>query len=515
MASQVATITKGMQDMWAKLGKTQRAVVATAIAIVFLASAAVLVLNGRGPKYDTLWSNLDPQDAGAIVTELERQSIPYKLTDGGRTIQVPEDRVYRTRLALASQGLPSSGIVGFESISGNSLWATDFERRVQYVRALSGELTRTVKSIAGVEDARVHIALPEESVFASQRTPPTAAVLLKLRPLQELSPSTVKGIMNLVARSVQGLSPADVTVMDTSGRLLSQDYGEASPVTGLTSAAYELTSTVERDLEKRLVSMLSPVLGPGNVVCQVRATLNLDQVKTVEDAYVTDPENPAGVLRSTQEVTETYSGSGATAGGPAGGLDVPSYATSGTGQSSYQRTEVTRNYEVTRKTTETLINPGSIKNLSVAVIVNKELDDAQKSTITEAVSAALGLDPLRQDRISVTGLKFDTALADQLLKSSAGSQPALSRTYIYAGAVAGALVLGTLILLLTRRRRKPAEEREAPAPAAESSGAVEGPELSPEVIMRQRVKDSVEKIARTNPETVATLIKTWLLEDER
>ncbi len=154
-----------------------------------------------------MFSGLDAADAASIVTELEREGIPYELTNGGTTILVPEANIYRVRLSMASQGLPSSGIVGFESIDGNSLWATDFERRVQYVRALSGELTRTVKAIDGVQDARVHIVLPEDTVFSAEKTPATAAVLLQMKPLAEVNGATVRGIMNLVARSVEGLSP--------------------------------------------------------------------------------------------------------------------------------------------------------------------------------------------------------------------------------------------------------------------------------------------------------------------
>lgn len=517
MGTTVTSLTKGLRETWAKLGKTPRMVVAATIAAVFLLSAVTFLMNSRGPKFETLWSNLDSKDAGDIIAELDRQSIPYNLTDGGRTIQVPSDQVYKTRLSLASLGLPSSGIVGFESISGNSIWATDFERKIQYVRALSGELTRTIKSISGVEDARVQVALPDDTVFAATRVPPTAAVLLRLRPMQDLSASAVKGIMNLVARSVEGLSPNDVTVMDTQGRLLSDESADATLAGGVSSAAYELTSKVEKDLQTRLVDMLSPVLGPGNVVCQVRATLNLDQVKTVETSFLSDPQSPQGVLRSTQETTESYSGTGTPVGGAAGALDVPTYATGGTGQSSYQRTDKTTNYEVNEKTTETIVNPGTIKNLSVAVMVNKELDDTQSSAITQSVSAALGLDPARQDRISVTGMPFDTSLAEQMQNAAAATgEGAIPRAYIYGAAVGVALVVGTVILLLTRRRGQSRRTEEEASPAA-----VEGPEMSdeptltPEMIGKQRLRDSVEKMARTNPETVATLIKTWLLEDER
>ncbi len=517
MSSQLVSLTKGVTDTWAKLGKAQRIIVVSAIALAVVLSSIMYVVGNRGAGYETLWSGLDTADAGAIVAELDRQSIPYKLEDGGTTIRVPAESVHRTRLSLAASGLPSSGIVGFESISGNSIWATDFERRVQYVRALSGELTRTVKSIAGVLEARVHIVLPEDTVFAADRTPATAAVLLKLRPMQELNASAVRGIMNLVASSVEGLSPDDVTVLDSSGRLLSQEYANENTLGGATTAAYELTSSVERDLEKRLISMLSPVLGPGNVVCQVRANLNLDQSRTTEDAYITDPENPQGILRSTQQVTETYTGTGTPAGGTAGGLDVPTYASGTAGESSYQRTETTQNYEVTRRTTETMVNPGTVKNLSVAVMVNKELDEDQTAIISQSVSAALGLDPLRQDRISITGLLFDTSLIEELKGSETASAQPLNRIYIYAAAVAAAIVIGTVVLMLVRRGRSKSEPMPelaaVPAPFGEESS--DEPAFSPEVRSKQRMRDSVEKLARTNPESVATLVKTWLLEDER
>ncbi|MGE5578698.1 MAG: flagellar basal-body MS-ring/collar protein FliF [Bacillota bacterium] len=516
MGAQLTSLTKGMSDTWARLGKVQKAIIAGAIAVVFVLSSVMLALGNKGANYETLFSGLDPTDAGAIVSELEREGIPYELADGGGTIKVPAENLHRTRLSLASQGLPSSGIVGFESISGNSIWATDFERRVQYIRALSGELTRTVESISGVEDARVHIVLPEDTVFAAEKTPATAAVLLKLRPMQELSASAVKGIMNLVARSVEGLSPNEVTVMDTTGRLLSSDYAASDILGGAGTAAYELTSKVERDLERRLISMLSPVLGPGNVVCQVRANLNLDQTRTTEDAFITDPENPQGVLRSTQQITETYSGTGVPAGGTAGGLDVPTYATGGTGQSNYQRVETIQNYEVTHRTTETLVNPGTVKNLSVAVMVNKELDEEQTAVIRESVSAALGLDPLRQDRISVTGLKFDTSLVDELQAGMTPAPQPLNRVYIYGAAVLAALVVGTVIIFMLRRRKAaqaPVELVEEETPA--EPDLLSEPTMTPAALSKQRMRETVERMARTNPETVATLVKTWLLEDER
>ncbi|HHW27735.1 MAG TPA: flagellar M-ring protein FliF [Firmicutes bacterium] len=510
MPTNLSGVLAGVKDAWGKLGKTSRNIIIGAIALAFLTTALLAGLNARGTRFETLWSNLDPTDAGAIVSELERQSIQYKLEDGGRTIKVPADVLYRTRLSLASQGLPASGVVGFESIGANGIWATDFERKVQYVRALSGELTRTIKTIYGVMDARVHIVLPEDSVFVSQRKPATAAVLLQLQPMTDLSPSCVKGIVNLVARSVEGLSPSEVTVMDSQGRLLSQDAASLYGSTAISGAAFELTAQVEREFEKRLVSMLTPVLGAGNVVCQVRAELDLNQVRTVETTYNGEGE---GVLRSTQEITETYSGAGTMPGGQAGGLDVPNYSTAGSGNSEFQRSEITRNYEVGQRVVETMNTPGAVKNLSVAVLVNKELDDDAHASIVETVSAALGLDPLRNDRISVTGIPFNTSLADTINGAFQPAPVPYNKLYVYGAAVAAALVLGTVILYLGRRRRRGTDT--ISPPVLPESEPEEERALPPEYVMRQRTRESVERLARVNPATVAALLRTWILEDER
>ena len=339
------------------------------------------------------------------------------MTNDGTTITIPANMVHETRLSLASQGLPSSGVVGFESIVANGIWATDFDRQVQYLRALSGELTRTIKSISGVEDARVHIVLPEPSVLVSQRQPATAAVLVQTRPMYELSPGTVKAIINLVARSVQNLNPQDVTVVDSSGRLLSQDYALLAGAEGASELAYELTTKVEQEMERRLINLLSPVLGHGNVVCQVRAELNMDKVTSIETVY--SNTEPQGILVGTEEVRETYHGTGIPPGGVAGGLDVPTYGSTTETETEWERIESRRNYEVNQLVTEIVVNPGSVKRLSVAVVLNGELDEEIRTMVNDTVTAALGLDPARQDMISVTGIPFDTSLADQIKEAFA------------------------------------------------------------------------------------------------
>lgn len=512
MAESVTSIGEGIKNTWGNLKQPQKIVVITAGAAVLVLLLVLIITSAKGPDYEILWSNLDPADAGQIVNELEKQGIPYKLTDGGRTIKVPADQVYRTRLSLASIGLPSSGIVGFESMGASGIWSTDFERQVQYVRALSGELTRTIKSISGVEDARVHVVLPDPSVFIDEQKQATAAVLIKTTPGYDLPSSSVKGIVNLVASSVEGLTPDKVTVVDASGRLLSQnlghDYigaGELPP-----NSVLELTSSTERELEERLLALLTPVLGPGNVVCQVRAELNMDQVRVVDTEYTSEPP---GILRSSQQTSEIYQGTGSVIGGTAGGLDVPSYAAPGGGETQYQRSDVIENFEVNQRITETIVTPGTISRLSVAVVVNRSLDEELKDSITETVSAALGLDPTREDQISVTGLFFDTSLVDSI---SGAFEPVetLPRTYLYAVIAGAAVIAGIVIFLLVRRRGR---EREMEEISEEIRAPIEEELVvtPPEVLARQQSRQNVERLARTNPEVVATLIKSWLLEDER
>lgn len=510
--AQARRLLESIREISGKLSRVQRMVIVGVTALIFISLLLVAIFGSRGTEYDVLWSDLSPQDAGAIVKELEKEGVPYKLEAGGRVIKVPKDSVYRLRLTFASMGLPSSGVVGFESISANQLWSTDFERQVQYTRALQGEIVRTIKSMDPVEDARVHIVLPEPSVFVTQQKPATAAVLLKLRPMEELTKAQVKAIIKLVSSSVRGLSPENVTVVDSTGRLLSQDISEGALEEGFSSLdSLEITYQFERNLEKRLTNLLGPILGPGNVVCQVRAELNLDLVKRETVTYSREP-----ILRSTQEIRETFQGTGTPAGGPAGGLDVPSYVTPGAQESQYERTEIIHNYEVSEVKEATTIAPGTVKRLSVAVVVNRaEMDEDFRNSIIQTVTTALGLDPAKQDQISVINMPFNPSPFEQ---APAPVPVWQRREYVmYGAAVAAALVVGTVILLLLRRRRLAREKEEEGEEAVAHVGAPTeaAPGATPEMMALQRAREGVERLARTNPELVARILRTWLAEDER
>lgn len=511
--AQARQLLESAKETLGKLSRTQRFVLVGVTGLIFLSLLLVALFSSRGTEYDILWSDLSPQDAGAIVKELEKEGVPYKLEAGGTVIKVPKDSVYRLRLTFASMGLPASGVVGFESISANQLWSTDFERQVQYTRALQGEIVRTIKSMDPVEDARVHIVLPEPSVFVTQQKPATAAVMLKLRPMEELTKAQVKAIVNLVSSSVQGLSPENVTVVDSTGRLLSQDISGGGLEEGFSSLdSLEVTYQFERNLEKRLTNLLNPILGPGNVVCQVRAELNLDLVKRETVTYAQDP-----ILRSTQEIQETFEGSGTPSGGPAGGLDVPSYVTPSSEESRYQRTETINNYEVSEVREATTVAPGTVKRLSVAVVLNRaEMDEDFRESIVQTVRMALGLDDARQDQISVINMPFSPGPFEE--ETAPAPVPIWQRRYfIYGAAVAAALLAGTIVLLLLRRRRlaKGKEMGVEEGLVPEAAPVEAAPAATPEMMALQRAREGVERLARTNPELVARMLRTWLVEDER
>ena len=502
-------ILSQIRETWNKLPRGARLAVGSAGVVTVGAVLVLAVLSSRGPAYDPLFTGLDPRDAAEIVSRLDKEKVPYRLEAGGTAILVPSTSVHRMRLLLSSEGLPRGGVVGFELIDQSSrIGATDFDRRLNYVRALQGELARTIMQISGVEAARVHIALPEESLFVTRTRPPTAAVLIKMRPMAELDKSQVKGIINLVARSVEGLKPQDVTLIDYTGRILSyaQDSSNGNAEAG---SLLEVRAAFQKELEQSVQSLLERVLGPGNVVARVSAELNLDQTTITRSLFTPVSENE-GIVRSIKQLTEVFQGTGTAAGGvPGVPSNVPGYqgAAAGGQTSSWQKTETTRAMEINETREQTVVAPGTVKRLSVGIIVNRDLTPAEKAAIESTVAAAIGFDPKRQDTITVTGMKFDSSLLDELKKGMEAPPPAVPR-WAYPAAVAVGMVLIASVVIATRRRRK--VKREAPVPV--KPDAV--PEVALEVSKAARTREHIEKLVRQNPEGVAQVLRTWLAEQK-
>ncbi|MEX2031729.1 MAG: flagellar basal-body MS-ring/collar protein FliF, partial [Dehalococcoidia bacterium] len=346
-------------------------------------------------EYVTLYSSLDASDSGAIVEQLRAQGIPYELGAGGATVRVPASRADDLRLDFATQGLPQGGQVGFEIFEGSSFTATDFVQRLNYQRGLQGELARTIGTFPAVDNARVHLALPERSLFVDDQSPATASVVVSLRAGRSLAADEVSGIAHLVSGAVEGLSKEQITVLDASGRILydGQQMAAADGM-GLSGNQLTLQQEYERRLETDVQSMLDRALGPAKSAVSVSALLNFNKVETQRESY-SAPE--AGTPRSSSTVQESYTTSeadgngqipGALANVPGANANLPtvedSTALTSTG-TVYSRAETTSNFEVDKTTTYEVEAPGRVERLSVSLL----LDDSVSPELADSLMASV------------------------------------------------------------------------------------------------------------------------------
>lgn len=508
-----------VQQAWARLGAWQRAAVVSGAVLAVIVAA--LALGARGDEFVPLFSGLEPVDAGSVMARLDDEGVPYRFSEDGKTILVPEEQVHRLRLLLAAEGLPTGGVVGLEVMDQFQFGATEFERRMNRLRALQGELTRTIRQVDGVEDARVHIVLPEDSLFISQRQPASAAVLVRLKPGRSLDPEQVAAITYLVAGSVEGLEPDAVTIVDSSGVVLSSRGGggplELSPGTLTT---LEVQHRFQSQLQDSVESLLEQVFGPGNVAARVVAELNFDE--SVIDRELFQPADPEGLLRSVQELEERFEGTGQPAAFPGtdSNLAIPTYPAGGAGQdASYERSESIRNYELSEIRERIVVAPGTVRRLSVSVVINDEgLSPAQIEAVRATVAAAIGLDPQRSDQISVMGMAFDTSVADSLRESLAAEQEAArraerNRLYAYAAAAALALILGVVGLVAFRRALARRREEEVLRERLEAEIARRQESVTAEDDETAAARRELESLAREKPEQVAQIVRAWLVQE--
>ncbi len=358
------------------------------------------------PTYSVLYSNLAPEDASKVVDVLTTQKVSYKLEDNGSTIKVPKDDVYKLRLSLASHGVPSSGVVGYEIFDKSTMGMSEFLQKISYKRALEGELARTIMQQDGIEGARVLIVIPEKSVFRNEEKQPTASVVLKLRSGYHLSKSNIAAILNLVSNSVEGLAPNNVTLLDTRGQLLSRG-GENNHLSGFSSEQYEIKQSVEGYLAGKAQSMLDNVIGQGNSMVQVNAELNFNQVEKTMHTY--DPESQVAI---SEQVVKSES--------------INNTVSDSAGQLSENNII---NYEISKTIQRVVEETGNITKISVAVVVNDLKKEIVNGGITETVfeprspeqlhkleqiiKNAVGINPERGDQFSIVNLSFETKPIDE------------------------------------------------------------------------------------------------------
>jgi flagellar M-ring protein FliF len=503
----LTTVIEKSKDSWAGLNKKNKTVIAFIIIGLLIFSLLTYFFTSR-VNWAPLFTNLKLDDAGDIVERLKDMNIRYQLKDSGTTIEIPSDKVYETRLALGREGLPRSSAVGFRDLfSNSSLTSTEWEKRIRYNIALQQDLTDTIQSLVEVREAKVTIVPSQQSIFIDPNSSrgATAAVLLDIRSGSTLSADQVKGIVHLIAHSVEGLSPDNVTVVDKHGRILSST---GSTISGLVSNQLTMQMGFQRDLENSLSSILQQVFGLGNVVVRVNAELNFDE-RTIEKKLFEPVLDESGILRSINEIREEFSGQGQQASGlPGTDSNIPGYVSpSGSSNSQYERMDVTKNFEINEIRERLVIAPGHVKRINAAVIINQELSDEQKIRISDIIARTIGAQAGR-DEISVEGIQFDMSWKDEFNK------PLPSRSIIQylLYALAGVLVIAAAFGLV-KFINKPKAYEEFTMAKQQAAAVVE--EINIDGSPKSLVKKELEKFAKNKPENFAELIRTWLNEDQR
>ncbi|NMR21039.1 flagellar basal-body MS-ring/collar protein FliF [Cellulomonas fimi] len=519
MPTQIATALDRMRTVTNQFSLAQRTLAIIGVAGLVLGLVALSAFLTK-PTMSPLFADVSPADASAIVDQLDGEGVPYELADGGRTILVPADQLYATRLAVAAAGLPaSSDGAGYSLLDDMGMTASEFQQQTTYQRAMEGELARTIGAINGVEAATVKLALPEESVFVSEKADPTASVFVQTARGTTLEPAQVQSIVHLVSAGVQGMKPTDVAVIDSEGQVLSAVGG--APAGGLSD---QKTAEYEQRVSTAVQAMLDRVVGPGKAVVTVNAELNLDNTDRTSETFAAPEEVPA--LSSTR-TTEEYAGTGMPAGGVLGpdNIAVPN---GGTGESSYTKSSETLNPAVNKVTERTTTTPGTVRRQSVSVVVDQAAGaDLDMTDLSALVTTAAGIDPARGDTVEVARMQFDTrtaeeaqaALAAAAEETKAAAQAELLRTGIIAGAVLLALVLAFLVAKgRSRRSRREALDigeltmvNETPALPFDGGDTIAISAPRPSVDDAAIKRAEIGALADEQPGEVADLLRGWLV----
>lgn len=549
--SMLAPLQKNVVVFWTRQKTPQR------VTLIMLALAAVIIIPvllvwASTPTYGVAFSGMSEADAGLIVEKLDEAKISYQLKDSG-TILVESDQVYDVRLRMAREGLPETSTVGYELFSGNTFGMTEFTQRVNYQRALEGELERTISSLDSIDSVRVHVVTPEKRLISSEQSPTTASVTIQERLGQTLDAGQVRAIINLVSGSIEGLTPENVVVVDTEGNLLSGgDQSLSDNATSLSDQQRAAEDLAAADVRKRVQTMLDTILGAGNSVVQASVAIDWNQREVTSNMY--DP-TPAAI-RSSQIVNESYNTNGQTTGGvPGAESNLPTpVATAGAADSTYayRRSEETINYEISQTQSKEVITPGQIQRISVSVMVDAISDPAQLQTIRAAAAAAAGINETRGDQIVVESISFDRT-GQETATAAAAEEQKQQQMIMIGSAVAAVLALFLLLFFFLRvlkslqkssreawtpimqpvRQLAQQEAASAQLPAAShaaehtaSTPVIANRTAEPAVVVQlsqqqkivqqeteQRVK-VITRLAEENPATVAEIIQLWLNEEK-
>lgn len=535
------------------LDRSQRMRLGAGIALLVVAAVAAMVM-GRQPDYKVLFSNLSDKDGGAIVAQLSQMNVPYKHADGGGAILIPAERVHDVRLRLATQGLPRGSVTGFELMETNRFGMTQFQERLNFQRGLEGELTRSIQALSSVQGARVHLALPNQNGFFREQQKPSASVLVSLHPGRILDRAQLAGIVHLVASSVPELAPSAVSVLDDTGKLLSQSP-DAAGEEGINAQQLLYVQQIEQQYARRIMEILEPVVGRNNVKAQVSAELDFSRTESTSEQFRPNQTPDSGAIRS-QQVLESSGTANKTATGVPGAVanqpPAPSAAPvnganpaptaggqQGAGESTSKR-ESTTNYEVDKTVKVTRGNNWAIKRLSAAVVVNyqalaeekggatpKPLTPEQIEQMTGLVRETIGFNKERGDSVNLMNTPFLTSEAPAAAVPLWRQPETIELAKTFAWPL-GAVLFAALVLLgLVRPALKGTAKPAAAVPVAGGQlSALEADEPDRPALPAPTKKDAVVEVtpeqlrleearvlAKANPVAVANILKTWVHGD--
>ncbi|MGV8968422.1 MAG: flagellar basal-body MS-ring/collar protein FliF [Cellulomonas sp.] len=518
MPAQLTSVLGRMKALLGQFSIAQRTLGIIGIAGVILGAIALSSYLTK-PTMSPLFANVSASDASAIVDQLTGEGVPYTLTDGGRTILVPQDQLYAMRLKVAAAGLPAATDgAGYSLLDNMGMTASEFQQTTTYRRAMEGELAKTIGAMTGVQSASVKLAMPEQTVFVAETADPTASVFLKTSPGTTLKPEQVTAIVHLVSAGVQGMKPTDVSVVDADGHVLSAVGG--TPGGGMGD---QQTSDYQVRVAASVQAMLDRVVGVGRAVVTVNAELNLDNTDLTSEKFSAPvPTVPA---LSSATTTETYTGTGGGSSGVLGpdNIAVPG-GTSGTG--TYTKGSESLNPAVDKVTEHTTTTPGSVRRQSVSVVVDQAAGaDLNMTDLTSMVTAAAGVDAVRGDTVAVSLMTFDTKTAEAaqaaLAQADVAAKAAATTSLIKQGAIAGAILLFLVFLFIMAKRASKKARREAldlgelqmVNDLPQQFGALETralPPAQPQIDEAAIKRAEIGNLAEEQPAEVAELLRGWL-----
>ncbi len=424
-----------------------------AVALIAAVSVAAFVVYINQKEYKTLYSNLSAEDAGAITARLKEKKVPYKVALSGNTISVPAEQVSELRFDMAVSGLPVGGGVGFEIFDNRRFGDTEFVQQLNYQRALQGELSRTINDLDEIQQSRVHIVIPRQSLFIEKQVKPTASVVLKFKAGKRLRPSQVEGIARLVSSGVEGLNPEEVMIVDSSGNILSTAK-TGSQLSKQTDSQIEFQRNMENNLAGRIQTMLEKVVGKDKIVARVSASLDFKVTEKTEETY--DPEEP--VMRSVHRKSELSKNALSGGESTVNPINGPQGNAAGL---EHEKTDETVNYEINRVVSKTVMPVGEMKRLSVAVLVDgiyskndKNVEEFRPRSKKELeileglVKRSVGFDVQRGDQIVVSSVPFKKIAFEENTGEQAGFLSRITQPFMVAKIMRYAISFIALLLVV-------------------------------------------------------------------